>query len=256
MVAVAAPLSKIRQYLQYRRVFVSHRDVAMYRLVRDHPERCDGPVALRLRGVPGGPLYARPGTMDPITLWDAFFQGYHLPTFSLGEPRVILDLGANTGYTAASFAAKYPDATVIAVELDADNAAICRENLVQFGNRCKVVHAGVWTESGTVTYGGRDVHDYAIGSLAAPRMAPAITVDDLLLRFQLNTVDYVKMDIEGAEASVLNPSAAWLGRVKSLSIEVHPPATMESCQAALRSAGFSSEAHGEHACSLVARRDL
>jgi len=37
--------------------------------------------------------------MDPITLWDAFHSGFHLPAFALVQPEWILDLGANAGYT-------------------------------------------------------------------------------------------------------------------------------------------------------------
>lgn len=247
---------KIRQYARYRKVFSSLRDVNAYRLVRDHPERCEGLVALRLRCLNGGALSVRPGTMDPITLWDAFFHAYHLPSFPLIEPQVILDLGANAGYTAASFAAHYPTAKVIALELDADNAAICTRNLTQFRDRCHVVHAGVWIERGIVSYDGGNVHDYSIGSRDASKTAPAITVDDLLRRFHLTTVDYMKMDIEGAEARILDPSAAWLAHVKSLSIEVHPPATMQGCRTALLAAGFSVTYNVEHARGLIARRNV
>ncbi len=254
---MASVFGRVRQYLEYRTVFRSHRDVEAYRRVRDHPDRCAGPVALHLRAVPQGPLYCRPGTMDPITLWDAYQAGYHLPTFALPAPRLILDLGANVGYTAASLAARYPTARVLAVEMDAENAALCAQNLAPFGTRCEVIHAAVWVEPGAIAYAGGDVHAYAIlpGAAAGARTAPAVTIDGLLQRFPGEVADYIKMDIEGAEAEVLRPPLAWASRVKSLSLEVHPPATIERCRSALAAHGFACHVHPAHPHSLVARRD-
>lgn len=247
--------TKLLQYWRYRTVFKTHRDVELYRQVRDHPERCDGPVRLGIRGV-AEPLLCRPRTMDPITLWDAFFSAYHLPLPGMQVRSVILDLGANAGYTATSLATRYPHARVIAVEMDADNAAVCARNVAQFGDRCEVVHAAIWSAGGSVSYGGRNVHDFAIGSSSSTSSlsAPAITIDDVMDQRSIATVDYVKMDIEGAEASVLQPPIAWAGRVNGLSMEVHPPATFEWCREVLTGAGFECSPHPEHLAGLVAVR--
>ena len=254
--SVSAPsLSRIVQYLEYRKVFKSHRDIGAYRAVRDHPERFTEAVALSLRAVPNGPLWCRPNTMDPITLWDAFFYGVHLPTFPLTHARTILDLGANAGYTAASFAAKYPDATVVAVEMDADNASICTRNVGQFGGRCHVIHKAIWSTRGTVSYGGNNVHNYSIASPSESSLsAEASMLDDILDRLELHEVDYLKMDIEGAEASVLQSPIRWASRVLNMSVEVHPPATMQECRDVLVQHGFECRIHPQHPRSLVARR--
>jgi FkbM family methyltransferase len=247
--------SKALQYWRYRTVFTSHQDVENYRRVRDYPERCDGPVRLGIRGL-AEPVLCRPHTMDPITLWDAFFVAYHLPLPGMAVESVILDLGANAGYTAASFARAYPRARIIAVEMDADNAAICARNVAQFGDRCEVIHAGIWSSSGSVSYAGGNVHDFAIGAAdaASARTAPAITIDEVLGQRSIGEVDYLKMDIEGAEASVLRPPIAWASRVRNITLEVHPPATFEWCRAALTGEGFDCTAHPQHPAGMVATR--
>ena len=252
----AVPLRSLRQYRDYRRVFLTHGDVAAYRAVRDHPDRFDGPVPIRLKGLENGTVWCRPGTMDPITLWDAMFEGYHLPTFSLSDPRVILDLGANAGYTAVSFAMRYPDARVIAVEMDDDNAALCARNIARFGSRCEVIRAAIWSTVGTISYNGKNVHDYSVSAAASgsSKIAPAITIEALLDRFGLSIVDYLKMDIEGAEAAVLTPPIGWASRVRAMSIEVHPPATAGGCRDALIAAGFDCRSHPHHPSSIEARR--
>jgi FkbM family methyltransferase len=249
-------IARLRQYAQYRSVFRTHQDVLAYRRVRDYPQQCTGPVPLGIRGLREAPLLCRPRTMDPITLWDAFHAGYHLPDFELPDRCTILDLGANAGYTAASFAIRYPRARIVAVEMDEDNAALCARNVAQFGTRCQVVHAAVWSEPGAITYGGGNVHDYSVLSTTGSRLktARAVTIGGLLTELQIERVDYLKMDIEGAEGPVLHDAREWAPRVLSLSVEVHPPCTIGECKAALEREGFSCRIHGTHSCALIATR--
>jgi FkbM family methyltransferase len=136
--------------------------------------------------------------------------------------------------------------------MDPDNAAACAANLAQFGNRCTVINAAIWSTSGTVSYGGANVHDLAVG--AGQHTAPAMTIDEVLNRWGISEVDYLKMDIEGAEASVLRPPLLWAPRVRALSVEVHPPATMAGCRSMLTEAGFACASHPIHHSGLVARR--
>lgn len=240
-------LSRVRQYLQYRRVFASSQDVQKFRAVRDHAERFTGNVSLLVRAVPHA-LAVRPHTVDAITLWDAFALHYHLPMTD-APLRVIVDMGANAGYTAADLAVRYPSARVVAIELDAANVALCRANLAPLYDRVTVIHAGVWETSGTIRYGGVKVDDYAIGRGA--QTAPAISPADLVLEYQLGVVDYLKMDIEGAEAIVL-PACLEAMMIRHLQLEVHPPATIDGCRMILEASGFTVWPHPAHQRSLYA----
>ena len=51
----------------------------------------------------------------------------------------------------------------------------------------------------------------------------ATTVLEVMDRFGLERVDFVKMDIEGAEFAIFADSAEWLKRVDNLAMEVHNP---------------------------------
>jgi hypothetical protein len=62
------------------------------------------------------------------------------------------------------------------------------------------------------------------------------------------------MDIEGAEAAVLHGAPAWLDRVRSLKVEVHPPATIDSVSATLRDRGFRCWTDAEHWSCVCAVR--
>lgn len=209
------------------------------------------PVELRIRGIPV-PLLCRPGTSDADVLWDTYGEAYHRPRLPLPSDATILDLGANVGYTAVDFAVRHPGARIVAVELDGDNATLAERNLAPFGERCTVVRAAVWSSDGRVTYGGNEAWGLrvvpgptAADSAGQERTAPAIRIQTILRRFGLDRVDYVKMDIEGGEAEVLS-DAGWMDRVDGIKVEVHPPATVESCEEVLRAAGFEVSLDSRH----------
>jgi FkbM family methyltransferase len=194
-----------------------------------------------------------------MVLEDTFVQGYHLPNHQLEDDCVILDLGANVGYTMADFAYRYPFARIIGVELDSDNAQIARRNVQEFGGRCVVVEGAVWHEDGRIVYGGGEewafhVVDEIATKTTNIKSAPAFTIQTILAMNGVDKVRYMKMDIEGAEASVLAPNAPWLDRVEEIKVEVHPPATMESCKSVLEQAGFECVKDGRHWACLTAKR--
>jgi hypothetical protein len=61
------------------------------------------------------------------------------------------------------------------------------------------------------------------------------------------------MDIEGGEAEVL-ADPEWMSRVESIKVEVHPPATLDSCAEMLGSGGFVVERDRRHTECLAGRR--
>ncbi|MGH9596218.1 MAG: FkbM family methyltransferase [Edaphobacter sp.] len=49
----------------------------------------------------------------------------------------------------------------------------------------------------------------------------AITVDELMKTYGLHHIDFLKMDIEGAEFGIFRDSAQWLDNIDNLAMEVH-----------------------------------
>ena len=49
----------------------------------------------------------------------------------------------------------------------------------------------------------------------------AITVEELMKIYALEHIDFLKMDIEGAEFGIFHDSLGWLNGVDNLSMEVH-----------------------------------
>ena len=239
---------------RYFRLFHRLRDMVAYYRCRHAPFAKD-PVELNVRQIPV-PVLCRPRTSDSAALWGAFGEKLHRPHVPLTGKVVILDLGANVGYTAVDFAVCYPEARIIAVEMDAANADMARRNLQIFGERCIVVQAAVWSHSGEVNYSGEEAWGFHVDpsqdEINGHQRAPAITIPTLLDRLALRKVDFMKVDIEGAEAEILKPTASWLKQIAALKVEVHPPATIRECKAALQANGFAVTCDTWYPSCLVA----
>ena len=49
----------------------------------------------------------------------------------------------------------------------------------------------------------------------------SITIDDLISNHNLQEIDFLKVDIEGAEAELFSEKTEWLNNVKVIAIELH-----------------------------------
>jgi FkbM family methyltransferase len=212
------------------------------------PRRPQGQVELRLAALGGQAITVRAGTTDVRVLWNTFVAAEHLPPTGI-RPYLIFDLGAHIGLTMAHMATLYPETRVVGVELNHENAKLCIRNVAVFGKRCEVVEAAVWWHDGEVRYETEPGSEY--GFYVAPQgsyRARAVTLQDLVAA---NTppgsaVDYVKMDIEGAERELLTRNTDWASRVRSIKVEVHPPYAMEECIRDLERLGFAAHVDSGH----------
>jgi FkbM family methyltransferase len=242
-----------------RLAYVAARVTADRRSLRTFAALWSAPVGdgsasfarLRVRPLDGQEVLVRPGTSDIAIFWDTFARRYHLPPPELGSPQVILDLGANIGLTMAYFACRYPQARVLGVELDADNVALARRNIAAWRNRCDVIHAAVWRSDGVVHYrgvpGGTSAYQVTATAEGTPVRAVSIAT---LLREYHGQVDYMKVDIEGAERELLRDGTDWATKVRCVKVELHGDYASDECEADLRRLGYNTRPHS-HRWSYV-----
>jgi FkbM family methyltransferase len=257
--------SFIQNRLSYRRfgkVIAQKCDIEqflnLWKVRQDTSLRSDA-VPLSIRQLNGQSVWVRPGTSDVRVLWDCFFKQYQLPPMPIDEQATILDLGANVGYTAASLGVRFPKARIIGVELDAANVIQAKRNTTFLGDRCTIVHAGIWHELTTIAYEGHTEHALHISDAPADHAShtvQTITMPMLMERFGIDHVDYVKMDIEGAEAHVLENAVdvSWLSRIINMNVEVHKPATIQGITEVLRANGFDHLTQPTHWSAVIAGR--
>lgn len=135
--------------------------------------------------------------------------------------RTIIDCGANMGLSVLYFADSYKEHTILAFEPDKDLFKLLEENVVTFGlKNVKLFNKAVWDKSETLRFftdggmGGRVQNAYV---RQEPKLVEAIP----LLDFLTNDVDFLKIDIEGAEDRVLRSCRSKLKNVKHIFFEYH-----------------------------------
>jgi FkbM family methyltransferase len=180
------------------------------------------------------PLNVRAGTSDFYVFYQIFGHREYRCLDSVEDARLIVDLGANVGYSAAYFLTRFPRATVICVEPDRANGEALRANLAPYGNRWRLVPSAVWSEtcdlvfddrySGPREEWGRQVRPARPGENAIMR---AVSVGSLWDE----ACSIVKMDVEGAEEGIFEYGVPeWLRRCGAIVVEVHSKKALKSVQ--------------------------
>jgi len=142
----------------------------------------------------------------------------NLPEFS---PRTIVDAGAHIGMASILFALKYPAARIIAVEPEAANFAALVRNTAPY-KTITPIHAALWCEDGEVALGPSNAHTKGAFQIVdnGPQRVRAITMDTLMSETGIDSIDLLKVDIEGAEVEVF-ASCPWITKVRVIAIELH-----------------------------------
>jgi len=182
---------------------------------------------MELINVPGvaKPVFSRKNTTDFETLKYIFYD----KEFRLNEltisPKWIIDGGANVGYTSVYFANAYPEARIIAVEPDESNCKVLKENVAPY-KQVEMLHSGIWNKD---TY--LKVKDVGLGEWGMmveesmrsdPGSFKAVTITSLMKTYNINEIDILKLNIEGAEKELFSDGyEEWLNKVKIIIIELH-----------------------------------
>ena len=162
----------------------------------------------------------------------------------LPDVRLIVDCGANVGYSSAYFLSCFPRCEVIALEPDPGNFALLQQNLRPYGRRATAVRAGVWSHATRLALvkqpyrgGGawtRQVEECAPGE---PESIEGIDIGSLLARSGHERISLLKVDIEGAEAVVFARNCeSWLRCVDAIAIELHDDSAFGSGSAVFAAA--------------------
>ena len=141
------------------------------------------------------------------------------------EPRLIIDGGANIGLSALYFARRFPEATILAVEPDPANCALLQHN-TRDQKRVEAIQAGLWPSSGHLRIKDKsaDANAFQVESSESPTSdsMPAVSIAELLQKSGLQTIDILKLDIEGAEKELFRAGfESWLPNTRLLIVELH-----------------------------------
>lgn len=170
----------------------------------------------------------RPNTTDFMVFQQVFQWGFFSPIYEQLQkiqPKFILDGGGNVGYASSLFAMVYPDAQIITVEPDKSNFATLKMNTHRFPN-VHAVNAGLWDKQAHIALMAQEGEwGYMFKEVPGPvdGSVYGTTITHLMRRFNFPRLDFAKIDIEGAEARVLSPTAdlVWLDSTKLICMEMH-----------------------------------
>ncbi|MEF2144001.1 MAG: FkbM family methyltransferase [Desulfovibrionaceae bacterium] len=125
---------------------------------------------------------------------------------SIPHPPVILDCGANIGSFGLRVLRERPDARIVSVEAAGDTYAILAHNQKANPGNWDTVHAAIWRNDGHLVL-SRSVNSvmHTVREAEAGENAsiPARSIASIRQEFSLSRLDILKMDIEGAETSVI-----------------------------------------------------
>ena len=145
------------------------------------------------------------------------YQG-HEDTVLPGD--TVIDAGAHIGlYT--RYALARGAARVIAIEPEPTNIVCFERNFADeiASGQVTLVKAGIWNEKSTLKLG---IHDhfstrqtlFSTEGISHHVTVPVMQLDDIVDQLQLDRVDFIKMDIEGAERPALEGSKRTIQRFR------------------------------------------
>jgi FkbM family methyltransferase len=154
---------------------------------------------------------------------------------------VFLDVGAYIGwYTIQAAKAVGPSGRVIAMEPDLSNRRQLETNLSLNGiSNCTIVPLAAWSKAGEIGWQSNEVPVWSkIRQTQGATTVGTATVDSLVNDLGLANVNWIKMDIEGAEIEALQGAVQVLKQLHpALFIEVHE--TLEPVTHFLKEFGYT-----------------
>jgi len=169
------------------------------------------------------PVRARPRSSDLGVFYQIFVFDEYRCLSGLASPGLILDLGANVGYSTAYFLSQFKGCSVIAVEPDPSNFEALRSNVSPYGGRVTIMQAAVWprTEQISLEHPGAGEEWGVRVKPSSEGTVTTVTIPDLLRISGQKRISLLKIDIEGAEIDLFKSDTEWLESVDNIVIELH-----------------------------------
>ena len=203
------------------------------------------------------PVWLRSRSSDPYVFKQIFVHREYACLKDIAPNGLILDCGANAGYSSAYLLTAFPHCKVFAIEPDPGNFEMLQRNVALFGDRVRCIRAGVWSQSAPLVLSQEKYRDGAEWTRQVRICRPGETAEfdgidiaTILAESGYDRITLLKMDIEGAEAIVFSENyESWLHRVDAIAIELHTDSMFGDGEKAFYSAiegrGFELSKSGE-----------
>lgn len=203
------------------------------------------------------PLLVRRDSSDTDVFDQIYIQQEYACLKDLNNIDLVIDCGANVGYSNAYFLSTFPQCRVIAIEPDSKNYAALQRNLAPYSDRAKLINAGIWSHTAELVISKdkyRDGREWSrqVRVCEAGEKADIQGVDlgSILSESGADRLSLLKMDVEGAEAVVFADNyESWLRQVDAIAIELHDDSVFGNASdiffSAIDGEGFEISESGE-----------
>lgn len=177
---------------------------------------------------------------DLTTAWVVFYGDEY--TLKHGD-QVIVDLGANIGAFSLLAASKLPEAQIVALEPFPSNFKRFQDAIVlnHLESSIQPIQAAAVGESGVVRMDDADdipSHSRKVGASNGIEVE-GLTLEAIMQRQALDEIDFLKVDIEGAEYALFEKTPnKILEKVKRIGLEYHSNGCKDALFTRLADAGF------------------
>jgi len=178
------------------------------------------------------PIFIRQNTSDVDVYKDVITNGQY-GFITSQEPKVIVDAGGNIGLTSVYFAEKYPNAKIITIEPEENNFKLLKKNTENYPNII-AINAALWNNEseiellevgldnwGFMTGDGSKYDKITTPKIEKKNIVKTVTIESLFRDYEINLIDILKIDIEGAEKEVFSACGVWIKNVRSIITELH-----------------------------------
>lgn len=145
-------------------------------------------------------------------------------TLDQGETPLIIDCGGNIGLSALWFAQQFPRARIVVIEPDQENLRLLRLNVASCAERVTVVEGGVWNRPARLRISNPHAGSAAFRVEESTDLNTegirAYAIDELCAIGGSESPLIVKIDIEGAQATLFSTNTEWTARTALVSLEL------------------------------------
>jgi len=130
----------------------------------------------------------------------------------------IIDCGANIGLSVLYFKKLFPHSNIIAFEADPNIFSVLKENIKSFKMDDVTIHnKAIWVKNGEIKF---SLEGGFSGRIAQHSENNQVIIESVRLNDYLaEEIDFLKLDIEGAENSVIFDCSSNLKNIKNLFLE-------------------------------------
>jgi FkbM family methyltransferase len=151
---------------------------------------------------------------------------YNPQGFEINEHDVVVDVGAHKGYFSVLAARSASKGNVYAIEPVVESTEFIRANVALNDlHNIHVCNFGLWNQNGEVELflssnsGGHSLRPKP--STIGKRLIPIVTLEKFCDDRGIRTIDFLKLDCEGAEYGIFPLPKRILDRIQKLSMETH-----------------------------------